>query len=715
LQRFFVTAARGLEPLLTKELLALGVPKATTAVAGVACEGAYEDMLRTCLWSRIASRVMLPLVELEGSGDADAIYQVARQIAWESHFDVTTSFSIAVTGHTPEIANTQFASVRVKDAIVDRFRDLYDERPSVDSEDPQIQINLMLSPNAVVISLDLSGGSLHRRGYRTAIGEAPLRETLAAGMLQDANWPTAYKERDEISLLDPFCGSGTLVIEAALMLMDSAPGLLHFKFGFEHWKQHEPAIWTALINEAHKREEAAEEWLKTKKVHLEGRDLDGKMMRIAQSNAHRAGVGDLVRFTHGDVRELTTPTDTGLIICNPPYGQRIGHNTQLLPLYSDFGRALRENCGGWNVSVLIADEELGYSLGLRASDKRKLKNGALDCLLLQFSIHAKRLEGETTPAPDFANRLKKNHKKLKNWAKREEIDCYRVYDADLPEYSAAVDIYKGQQTWVHVQEYAAPKTIDANKAAKRLRGMLSEIPGALGIDAGNVFIKVRSRQRGSGQYEKIDSSGELHTVNEGFAKLGVNFTDYLDTGLFLDHRPIRRWIAENSRGKRFLNLFCYTATGTVQAAIGGAKSSTSVDMSNTYLEWAEHNFRLNQLDANKHKLERANVLQWLWDAWKTNQQFDLIFLDPPAFSNSKKMQDTFDIQRDHVELIQHTMRLLAPGGQLVFSNNLRKFKMAADELEDFSIEEITSQTIDPDFERNQKIHNCWMITHAGKA
>jgi len=340
----------------------------------------------------------------------------------------------------------------------------------------------------------------------------------------------------------------------------------------------------------------------------------------------------------------------------------------------------------------------------------------------------------------LANRLKKNLKQMSKWVKREGIDAYRLYDADMPEYSAAIDIY-GEH--VHVQEYMAPKTIDEEKAIERFKEIQKAVPVALNVQPENISYKQRRRTRGKTQYEKQDSSNRqgqarkasgavatdapavgsawgkweaqtevemgdnCFTVMEGQAELKINLWDYLDTGLFLDHRPLRLRIADMARGKRFLNLFCYTATATVQAAMGGAKETVSVDMSKTYIKWAEDNFKLNNMDLSRHRLEQADCFKWLSEC---REGFDVIMLDPPSFSNSKRMEGVLDVQRDHVQMIKRCMELLTPGGTLLFSNNLRSFKLDDEALRAFSVDNISKQTLDVDFKRNQKIHQCWSIT-----
>jgi len=233
----------------------------------------------------------------------------------------------------------------------------------------------------------------------------------------------------------------------------------------------------------------------------------------------------------------------------------------------------------------------------------------------------------------------------------------------------------------------------------------------LPVDPEAIFLKVRQRQKGSGQYTRLDTSGHEFAVVEGGARLLVNLQDYLDTGLFLDHRPARRMLFEQAAGKRLLNLFCYTGAATVQAALGGAERSVSVDLSKTYLDWARRNFELNGLSLRQHQLVQADCLDWLQ---KDDGEYDLIFLDPPTFSNSKRMAATFDIQRDHVPLLQAAARRLAPGGEILFSTNRRRFRIDRAALSGLQIDDITAQTLDEDFVRNPQIHTCFLIRRATK-
>lgn len=303
----------------------------------------------------------------------------------------------------------------------------------------------------------------------------------------------------------------------------------------------------------------------------------------------------------------------------------------------------------------------------------------------------------------FANRLRKNKSHLEKWAKRQQISCYRLYDADLPEYSFAIDWYPDH---VVLQEYAPPASVPVHVANQRRFDVLHKVPDVLQISPTQMVVKQRARQRGAQQYEKLASQQQFLVVNEGTAQLYVNLWDYLDTGLFLDHRRLRLSFAALAAGKRFLNCFCYTGAASVHAALSGA-STTNVDLSNTYLTWAKDNFHLNGLDVSRHQFIQDDCLEWLRH---THDKFDVIFLDPPSFSNSKRMQGTLDIARDHVQLIQDAMRLLTPNGILYFSTNLRAFKLNPQIENMFSVKNISAETIDIDFKRTPHIHHCFKLT-----
>ena len=584
----------------------------------------------------------------------------------------------------------------------------------MDKEQPDIRIHAYLNRDDVVLSLDLSGDALHMRGYREDTGKAPLRETLAAAIVLRSGWQKGTP------LVDPMCGSGTLLIEAAQMEAQIAPQLYRLHWGFDFWQGHNQAAWEKVKEEALALAEAEKQ--RENPPHFYGFDLDHRVLQKAKQNAKNAGVAHLMQWQQGDVAAIKNPSPNvaGTVICNPPYGERLGTTPALIALYSVFGQRLKQQFAGWNASIFSGEPSLLDCLRLRSHRQFKAKNGPLDCVQKNYQIAERTeqsavenaLEFDRTSsvtsevAVDFANRLQKNIKKIEKWAKQQGLDAYRLYDADLPEYNLAVDRYADH---IVVQEYAAPKNIDENKARQRLLDAVNATLQVTGIETNKLILKVRQKQKGTNQYEKLANKGEYFYVNEYGAKLWVNLTDYLDTGLFLDHRLTRKMLGEMAQGKDFLNLFAYTGSATVHAALGKAKSTTTVDMSNTYLNWAEQNLLLNDIEGKQHKLIQADCLQWLE---KCDRQFDLIFVDPPTFSNSKRMEDSWDVQRDHIKLMTNLKRILRPNSTIVFSNNKRGFKMDFAKLEELGLSavEISHKTLPLDFERNKQIHNCWLVT-----
>jgi 23S rRNA (guanine2445-N2)-methyltransferase / 23S rRNA (guanine2069-N7)-methyltransferase len=704
---FFATAPKGIEPLLAEELQRLGLADVRPARGGVAFAGDLTAGYRACLWSRLANRVLLPLARF-AAPDPDALYAGVASIDWSEHLSANGSLAVDATIQRSQIAHSHYAALKVKDAIVDQLREHHGERPSVTLQEPDLRMNLFLTRDEARLSIDLAGESLHRRGYRERGVAAPLKENLAAAILLRAGWPSIAAAGG--ACVDPMCGSGTLPIEAALIAADVAPGLQRTYFGFLRWRQHDEAAWKSLIDEAIERREQGLAQLPP----IAGYDCDLQAVRAALGNVQRAGLGGCVHIERRALAEATAlGPRPGLVVANPPYGERLGQGSQLVPLYQQLGEQLKQQFPGWRAAVLTANPELAHQLGLRAERSYTLFNGPLECKLGVYGIAAVRSDDPSGGAEMFANRLRKNLKRLGGWAARDGIDCYRLYDADLPEYALAVDLYRGSETWLHVQEYQAPKTVDPTRAGRRLREALRVLPEVLEIQPQNVYFKVRQRQKGTSQYERVGSGGRFHAVREGDVRLLVNFSDYLDTGLFLDHRSIRLRIARLAQGARFLNLFAYTGSASVHAAAGGARSTTTVDMSRTYLDWAARNLELNDCRGERHELIQADCLHWLQQAAVAvpRRRFDLIFLDPPTFSNSKRMSSSFDVQRDHVRLLELAMQLLAPQGLLLFSNNYRNFKLDNAALEGFLVEDISAQTIPADFARNPKIHHCFELRH----
>jgi 23S rRNA (guanine2445-N2)-methyltransferase / 23S rRNA (guanine2069-N7)-methyltransferase len=736
--RCFVTAGRGAEDLLAAELRHLDLTDVRQQPGGASF--AFTGLgaaYRACLWSRVGIRVLLPLTTFPAEM-RDQVYQGVRRVDWDEHLSPDATLACDVTGTSPAIVDTHFGAQLVKDAVVDQVRERHDRRPSVELHRPNVRLNLHLSRGRGTLSIDLAGESLHRRGYREPGKqvEAPLKETLAAAILLAAGWPRLASEGG--SLTDPLCGSGTLLLEGALMAADVAPGLLRDYWGFAGWRGHDAGVWDGLLAEARERRLAGLARLRERQrsgaVLITGADRDARALRLAQAAVERAGLRDVVNVQRADLPASAAPLPTqprgsrrgatpGLVVANPPYGERL-RDPNLAGLYRALAQTLAGGFEGWRAAILVADRGLGDLLPLIQRHDRPLFNGPLPCTLLLGAVSAQaerrapKLEAAQGDRPashapadatEFANRLRRNLRTVGRTMRRAGISCFRLYDADLPDYNLAVDLYDG---WAHLQEYAAPAEIDPGKAAARLQAAVIAVTEVLELPAERVVLKVRRRQRGELQYERQAEEGHILVVNEGEAAFQVNLSDYLDTGLFLDQRLVRGLLHDLADGRSFLNLFGYTGTASVAAARGGATGSLTLDLSSTYLDWARRNFRLNGLDPRRHELLRADCLPWLTEQSKTRgaRRFGLIYLAPPTFSNSKRMGDaTFDAQRDHTDLIRTTAELLEPGGVLVFTTARRNFKLDHETLAGLRLTDLSRATLPPDFVRRAHSHHVWRI------
>lgn len=703
---FFASCPKGMDDLLAHELIQLGATDIKPAVAGVGFSGDMAVAYRVCLWSRLASRILLQLGEFAAVDD-EQLYHGVQGIDWNEHLEFNGTLAVSCQLNKCTMTNSHYATLKIKDAIVDQFNERFDQRPWVDRERPDIRVHVYVEKDLARISLDLSGESSHRRGFRSGQVTAPMKENLAAAILLRAGWPNESR-----TLVDLMCGSGTILIEAAMMALNIAPGLERDYFGFLKWKKHDATLWQHVRQDAQTLRKQSRQDIK---LNITGYDQSAEAVAAASKNIHLADLDDFIHIEQRSISECTDPAtpQTGLVVVNPPYGERLGEVRQLAYLYAELGDCWKQHFAGWTVALFTGNHDLAKQVGLRAHKTNTLYNGAIECGLFHYRINEKSPDHVITPAQEkadeaktaFINRLKKNHKHYSRWAQRNAIECYRVYDADIPEYAVAIDVYGD---WLHVQEYAPPATVDIRMAQRRMRQIMQAVPDALDIEESHVVFKTRQQQKGSSQYEKQDNAHHKIIVQEAGLKFYVNLEDYLDTGLFLDHRLTRAMIRDMSREQRVLNLFAYTGTASVYAVAGGARSVTTIDMSRTYLDWAESNFRLNNMGGSMHAFIQADCIHWL-NEQKPGPHYDLIFLDPPTFSNSKRMEDVLDIQRDHAALIASCLKLLSAQGVLIFSNNFRRFKLDASLSETCDIEEISARTLPEDFKRNPKIHRCWLI------
>jgi len=688
IHRFFVTAPSGLIDPLAKELESLGAGAVSIDHSGCRVRGPLSFAYKICMHSRLASRVLMPLVEVIAK-DADTLAAQVAEIPWEDHLDVDGTLAVDFTGRGMGIDHTKYGAQRVKDGITDRFRARFDRRPSVDTFAPDLRIHAHARGKACQLSLDLSGGGLHRRGYRTEAGFAPIRENLAAAMVLDSGWP-ALADAPDSTMVDPMCGAGTLVIEAALIACRRAPGLSRERFGFERWKQHDTDAWAQVVADAQAQVQTP------RRVVACGFDEDPKVLEIARANAERAGVATSVRFSEARCRDVKRPARTrqGVVVTNPPYGERLGGKPAAREAYAELGDMVRAQFEGWRACIIATDDALFAATGLVPRVSRAVKQGPMDARIIGARIEP--------VGGDLVNRLRKNHKRIAKWVRREEVEVYRVYDADLPEYAAAVDLYRDRAV---VQEYAPPAEIPPDKAATRRLEIVAAVAHVFEIAPHHIYVKTRRRQKGAEQYRRSEDDPAICIVSEEGMRFRVDLASYLDTGLFPDHRRTRAMFGALAKDKDVLNLFAYTGTATVHAAKAGARSTTTVDMSKTYVDWAQRNFELNGIRGSEHRLVRANVLTWLE---QETRAYDVVFCDPPTFSNSKAMDGTWDVQRDHAQLLQRIAARLRPGGVILFSTNARRFKLD-DSLGGLQAEEITKQTTSPDFER-RPLHRAWRLT-----
>lgn len=728
---FFARCASGLEKQLANELKSLGAKRIRPLTGGVAFFGPLEKAYKACLWSRVASRVLVVLARIDAP-DADSLYQNAQSIDWSEHISENATIALHAHGVNDSLRNTQFIAVRVKDAVCDQLREKRGSRPDVSQKRPDVLIDVTLRGEKATISIDLSGEPLHRRGYREEgkQSEAPLKENLAAGIVLASGWKKIARAGG--SFIDPMCGSGTLVIEAAMIAADMAPGILRDFWGFTGWACFDQALWDELIDEA---DERAEKGL-ANMPHLAGGDNDESCIALARENAKRAGVFDHIDFRVLDAsclgQLIEKPDEPGLVTLNPPYGERLMSESELPALYSALAQGIDGLPSCWQLSVITPDESIDSMLGLTPFETIALYNGRIETSLRLYEVTTserimldvislsgkeKRIIVAERTSDQFVARFRKVAKEHMKWARKNNIGCYRLYDADLPDYSVAIDLYEGAATFsgqqfVHVSEYQAPSSVDTELATRRYRDALTIVVAILDLDPSHLASKTRKREKGGGQYRDVRGpSQQIYTRESGYV-LEVDLSSYLDTGIFLDHRITRELIGSMSEGKNFLNLFAYTGVATVHAAGGGAASTKTVDLSQTYLAWAQRNMELNGLTGPEHRYVRSDVLRWISEERASSRRYDLIFVDPPTFSNSKSMKDaSWSVQRDHVELLIGVSRLLAKDGRAIFSCNLRTFKPDLETLTRYGVglTDISAKTIPQDFTRNPRIHHCYLI------
>ena len=751
------------ERMLADELRSLGASRVRPLTGSVSFSGDVACAMRVCLWSRLASRVTLVLKRVDAR-DADELYDGVSRIAWEDHVPDWATIAVRVKGGNDELRDQRYVAMRVKDAVVDRMRERTGARPDVDTSSPDLLVSCAVHGARATVGVDFAGDSLVNRGYRVAqrrraqaTTSAYLREDLAAAMLTQVGWTRRSVRDARAVLVDPLGTASTLAVEAACVACDRAPGVSRRRWGFEGWAGFDRDAWAALLAEADERLAAG---LSTGRRVVVASPDAGVRDEVA-AMAQRAGVASAIQIVAGgpeaiDLGDAVVPG--AVVACVVPDHRSFGATADLplrLAALAELSRgaALREA----PVVALAEDDVLGFALSCKPEAVLRVMDGSAPAVVCVYPSAGRvaRMAAERGAAPQdapdagaiaaaagvavgpatitlpdgstmgvlvpqsvqFAARLAKVARLRAKWARRAGVSCYRVYDADLPDYAVAIDLYQGSAatpgTWAVVGEYAAPREIDPQMAQRRLTDALAITGRVLGIAPENVFLKVRRRARGGSQYASDrDKAGRGALVEEGGLVFEVNFSDYLDTGLFLDHRLVRERIREMAVGTRFLNLFAYTGTASCYAADGGALETTTVDLSTTYLDWARRNMEQNGFTGDRHQYVQADVTQWIAEQRHSAMRWDLIFVDPPTFSNSARMRTSgFDVQRDHAELLIGASRILRRGGTILFSCNLRGFTPDVEALAKagVAIQDVTEGTIPEDFRRNARIHHCYVV------
>lgn len=715
--QFYASCPRGLEGLLIDELKSYGVSLFKEHPTHVEFEGELEVAYKACMHSRIANRIFYCLLDQQFTS-IEELYNKVNTIEWSWHFDIKHTFAVdCVARKSSLIDHSGFGALKVKDAIVDYFRERYEDRPSVDKDNPDYRVHALVNGSQLKIGLDLAGRSLHQRGYRDASGRAPIKENLAAAMLLRAKWPQLAEQG--YAFHDPMCGTATLLIEAAMMATDMAPGLMNPSFCFESWKQHQPETWAAVVASAKRNHQKK---LQSVDNLMIGSEMHTDSLKIARANVERAGFSELIKIEKQDINSprLEPFEQKGLLVTNPPYGERLGNEEQVTPVYRALGDYIKKQCNDWTVAMITTETSYARAMGIRSHKQYKLKNGSLDCQLFMFEAQDKNFYRPFDPSvvnPQWdnnlsdgaimlKNRLIKNLKRFKSYLKQNEISCYRLYDADLPEYSALVDVFEDE---VYIQEYSAPKSIPVKVTQKRLAELVRVCSGVLQIPEKGIHVQKRQQDKNDPASNKTTEDDTYKVVTEQNAKFNVNLERYHDTGLVLDYRKIRSSIMKEAKGKRFLSLFAGNATLSACAAVGGAKT-TSVEMSKAYKTWSMKNFSLNNVSVYGHEFVQQDCFDWIANNLEQSE-YDLICLDPPSFSLLKGEQENFDLQQDQLELVDSVMKMLSKNGKLYFINNMKKFELDKAITSHYKAFEVTAKTLPLDFQKSRNHHRCWTIEH----
>ena len=729
----FARCAGGFEDVLAGELRALRMRRVRPQVGGVIFFGSRADAYRACLWLRSATRVQMVLARV-GAHDADALYQGVAALPWEKHVAPGATIAVNAHGANPELRNTQFVALKVKDAVCDRLREARGERPNVDGRDPDLAIDVAVHPAKATVYLNLSGASLHRRGYREegVQTEAPLKETLASGILLAAGWPGIARAGG--CLADPMCGSGTFSIEAALMAAHIAPGLLRERWGFEGWVGHDPALWEQV------RDEAAQSRRDPAGIRIVAGDLDESAVAIARSNARRAGVEELVSFAVDDaarmgrrLRALPGRGEAGgLLVANPPYGRRLLSDDELPQVNRSLAAAVDALPQGWATALVTPDPTVDTALGRMPTQVIETRNGPIRVWVRLYAPDAARLVHEVTSlggtlrrvpiaepnSAQFAARLRKVGRERARWARKAQVTCYRVYDADLPDYALSVDLYTGVgsdegRRCAVVTEHRRPSSVDELRATRRLADAVALCAAVLDVPEEDVVCRPWQDAR-----SKDEEAARLKHRSLEVVEGSCHFTLDLarpEAVLPLSQRAVRELVSGCARDARVAALFATSGAAIVRAASAGAAGTVIVDGASAWLEGVRRLMQANGHVGKRHRSVCVDVRTWLRGEAKAHRSYDLVICMAPAWLPARDAGGVeWNLGQSVDDLVRGVGAVLAPGGRLVLSFDDRGLRLDRGSLEacGLTLEDMGGNVVPHDFERSREVPRC-LVLHKG--
>lgn len=725
-QELAARCAGGFEDVLARELRGLGMHRVRPLSGSVAFFGTQRDAYRACLWSRVATRVQLVLGRVAAT-DADELYQSVASFPWERHVRDGATIAIRAHGMSETLRNTQFTALKVKDAVCDRLREARGSRPDVDAKQPDFLLQVGLRGDRATLSLDLSGESLHRRGYRQegVQSEAPLKETLAASVLLAAGWDELAAEGG--MLVDPMCGSGTFAVEGAMIAAGVAPGLLRERWGFGGWVRHDAQLWNDLLVEAY-----AEQAEPRARVRIVAGDIDAGVVELARENAARAGVDSQVSFHVDDAANLARYVRgargvRGLLVANPPYGMRLLSQAELPAVHQALAAAVDAVPKGWQAAFITPDLGIDTALGRTPHEVVSCHNGPIEAWVRRYDLSSaatvhtvttlggKQLSVRVadTGSGQFASRLRKVAKERARWARDEGVSCYRIYDADLPDFPVSVDVYTGagadeDKTFVVVEERPRPRAVDVQRAGRHFADAVALTAVTLDVPVADVVQKPWATD---GLYERMKDAtpaGQMATVSEAGCLFTVDLRGTAGKGLPLDQRLIREKVAELARGARFANLFAAGSAATVLAASAGARRTVTVDASKERVEWVDEALRLNGLAGSQHVLACADVRSWLAREKHARRAYDVVLCSPPERLAAHGEHKAWSLEKDLPGLLGQLHDVLAPQGTAVL------VLPAGVELPTcaFAAEDVSERMVCHDFERSREHARCYLLTRS---